>query len=60
VLAATVAADLDGVVNRLPCPSERVDATRGTPLVCSLVEALQPDDVIKDALGEEFMSTHIT
>ena len=58
VLAATVAAGLDGVVNRLPCPAERVDAAQGAPLVRSLSDALQAlrdDHVIKDALGEEFV-----
>ena len=56
VLAGTVAAGLDGVINRLPCPAERVDAAQGAPLVRSLAEALQAlqqDDAIKDALGEE-------
>ena len=58
VLAATVAAGLDGIINRLPCPAERVDATQSAPLVRSLGEALQAlqhDHVIKDALGEEFV-----
>ena len=58
VLAATVAAGLDGIVNNLPCPSQRVDSTPGTPLVHSLSEALQAleqDQVIRDALGEEFV-----
>jgi len=58
VLAATVAAGLDGIVKRLPCPAERGDAAEGAPLVRSLadaVQALQHDDAIVDALGEEFV-----
>jgi len=58
VLAATVAAGLDGVINRLSCPAERVDAAQGAPLVRSLsdaLHALQHDQVINDALGEEFV-----
>jgi len=41
VLAGTVAAGLDGVINRLPCPSQRVDAAHGQPLVRSLADAVQ-------------------
>jgi len=58
VLAATIAAGLDGVINRLPCPAERADAVHSSPLVQSLAEALtalQDDHVIKEALGEEFV-----
>jgi len=58
VLAATVAAGLDGIVRQLPCPTERMEAAQSTPLVSSLNEALralQHDSVIKDALGEEFI-----
>jgi len=58
VLAGTVAAGLDGVINRLACPAERVDAAHGAPLVRSLgdaVQALQQDRAIVDALGEEFV-----
>jgi len=62
VLAATIAAGLDGIINRLPCPPERVDAAQGAPLVHSLSEALQAlqhDDAIKDALGEEFVRWYV-
>jgi len=58
VLAATVAAGLDGISSRLPCPAERVDGVQGTPLVRCLSDALRAldnDQVIKDALGEEFI-----
>jgi len=58
VLAATIAAGLDGIINQLPCPPERVDTAQGAPLVSSLSEALQAlqhDHVIKDALGKEFV-----
>ena len=58
VLAATVAAGLDGITNRLPCPAERADAADSAPLVRSLadaVHALQQDQAMVDALGEEFI-----
>ena len=58
VLAATVAAGLDGISRRLPCPTERVDGVQGTPLVRCLSDALRALDndlVLKDALGEEFV-----
>jgi len=62
VLAATVAAGLDGIVNRLACPAERVDAAQGAPLVRSLAEALQAlqrDREITEALGEEFVRWYV-
>jgi len=62
VLAATVAAGLDGIINRLPCLPERVDAAQGAPLDHSLsdaLHALQHDHVIKDALGEEFVRWYV-
>jgi len=49
---------MDGIIRQLPCPEQRVDAAQGAPLVSSLsgaLQALQDDDVIKDALGEEFV-----
>ena len=58
VLASTVAAGLDGIINRLTCPAERVDAAQAAPLVRSLsdaLQALQNDHVMKDALAEEFI-----
>jgi len=58
VLAAIVAAGLDGIINRLTCPAERVDAAQAAPLVRSLsdaLQALQNDHVMKDALAEEFI-----
>jgi len=58
VMAATLAAGMDGIIRHLPCPEQRVDAAQGAPLVSSLsgaLQALQDDDVIKDALGEEFV-----
>jgi len=58
VMAATLAAGMDGIIRQLPCPEQRVDAAQGAPLVSSLsgaLQALQDDDVIKDALGEEFV-----
>jgi len=41
VLAATVAAGVDGIINRLHCPAERVDAVQSAPLVRSLSDAQQ-------------------
>jgi len=58
VLASTVAAGLDGIINRLSCPAERVDAAQAAPLVRSLsdaLHALQNDHVMKDALADEFI-----
>jgi len=49
---------MDGIIRQLPCPEQRVDAAQGAPLVSSLsgaLQALQDDDVIKHALGEEFV-----
>jgi len=53
VMAATVAAGIDGLVNRLEQPSEP-----GEKLPSSLEEALtalEADKVMLDALGEEFI-----
>jgi len=56
VLAATVAAGIDGLVNRLEPPSDTED--HGETLPSSLSEALsalEADKVLCDALGEEFI-----
>jgi len=56
VLAATVAAGIDGLVNRLEPPSDAED--HGETLPSSLSEALsalEADKVMCDALGEEFV-----
>jgi len=56
VLAATVAAGIDGLVNRLELPSETKD--HGDKLPSSLAEALsalEADTVLCDALGEQFI-----
>ena len=56
ILAATVAAGIDGLVNRLEPPSDAED--HGEPLPSSLSEALlalEEDKVLCDALGEEFI-----
>jgi len=58
VMAATLAAGMDGIIRQLPCPEQRDDVAQGAPLVSGLsgaLQALQDDDVIKDALGEEFV-----
>jgi len=55
VMAATLAAGMDGIIRQLPCPEQRDDVAQAAPLVSSLsgaLQALQDDDVIKDALGE--------
>ena len=56
VLAATVAAGIDGLVNRLELPSDSED--RGEVLPSSLSEALsalESDKMLCEALGEEFI-----
>lgn len=56
VLAATVAAGIDGLVNRLELPSDAED--RGEVLPSSLSEALsslESDKVLFEALGEELI-----
>jgi len=56
VLAATVAAGIDGLVNRLELPSDSAD--RGEVLPSSLSEALsalESDNVLCEAFGEEFI-----
>lgn len=62
VLAGTVAAGIDGIVNRLECPAvgqEKEDEQEASlALPRSLEEALtclEEDDVMKEALGEEFI-----
>lgn len=63
VMAATLAAGMDGIIRQLPCPEQRVDGAEAAPLVSSLsgaLQALQDDDVIKDALGEEFVRWFVT
>ena len=55
-LAAVVAAGLDGIKNKLPCSREYDPCA--TPLPKTLpeaLEALQEDDVIVDALGENLI-----
>ena len=58
VMAATVAAGLDGVLNKLECPAPKSASSTSAKLPESLSEALQAlenDDVMRDALGEEFV-----
>jgi len=58
VLAATVAAGIDGLVNRLQLPPADSQDRRAERLPSSLSEALsalQSDRVMCDALGEEFI-----
>ena len=56
VLAGTLAAGLDGVLNGLPCPAEGIEDTGSLPE--SFVEALrvlQRDDAMKKAMGDELI-----
>jgi len=58
VLAATVAAGIDGLVNRLELPSGDTEEGRGEMLASSLSEALlalESDKVLCEALGEELI-----
>jgi len=58
VMAATVAAGIDGIVNQLECPAPKSATSTPARLPESLSDALQAlenDDVMRDALGEEFV-----
>ena len=56
VLAATVAAGIDGLVNCLEPPSDTQDHSEPLPSSLSqAVSALEADKVLCDALGEEFV-----
>ena len=58
VLAATVAAGIDGIVNKLECPAPKSDSSVFAKLPESLpeaLEALENDDVMRKSLGEEFI-----
>ena len=57
VMAGTIAAGLDGVINRLECPPEQ-DTENAIKLPMTLeesLECLQQDKVIVEALGTEFV-----
>jgi len=53
VMAATVAAGIDGLVNRLELP--RGEAERLPSSLPEALSALEADKVLSDALGEEFI-----
>ena len=58
VLAATVAAGMDGVMRKLDCPDQRVNKPNAVRLPDSLAQALkelQEDHVMVEALGEPFV-----
>ncbi|XP_067672726.1 lengsin-like [Haliotis asinina] len=62
VMAATIAAGLDGVKNKLECPPS-TNLKEGEPLPFTLDEALkdlQADTDLVKALGEEFVSWFVT
>ena len=58
VMAGTIAAGLDGVINRLECPPGNDRSTKATKLPTTLgesLECLQQDKVMVEALGSEFV-----
>ena len=61
VLAATVAAGIDGLVNRLEPPGDTQDHGETLPSsVSEALSALEADKVLCDALGEEFVRWFLT
>ena len=61
VFAATVAAGLDGVINKLECPAPNDEASaKDLPRsLSSALEELQADKVMVDALSEEFVEWYV-
>jgi len=56
VLAATVAAGLDGIVNKLKCPKEMDPEAPALPKTLpEALDALQQDEIITDALGPDLV-----
>ena len=56
VLAGVVAAGLDGIVNKIPCPDEDNKEAQLLPFTLKeAIEVLQNDTVITEALGLEFV-----
>ena len=56
VLAATVAAGMDGVKRKLKCPDEREDGAKRLPGTLSqALQELQDDVTMVEALGEQFV-----
>ena len=56
VLAATVAAGIDGIKNRLPCPPPKESVAADVPhTLADSLKCLLNDTVIVDALGKEFI-----
>ena len=59
IIAATVAAGIDGITNKLQCPPTRSEGWEGSELPTTLdtaLEALQNDQVLSDAFGAEFIT----
>ena len=59
VVAATVAAGMDGVTRKLKCPGQKASNAKAARLPDSLAQALQElqdDRVMVEALGEQFVS----
>jgi len=61
VLAGTLAAGIDGINKALPCPAQ-MDVT--VPLLprtlAQALDALERDDVMVQALGEDFVNAFVT
>ena len=56
LLAATVAAGIDGIKNRLPCPPPKESVAADVPhTLADSLKCLLNDTVIVDALGKEFI-----
>ncbi|KAI0230583.1 Glutamine synthetase, partial [Lamellibrachia satsuma] len=56
VVAATVAAGMDGVMRKLKCPGQKASNAKAALLPDSLAQELQDDRVMVEALGEQFVS----
>ena len=56
VVAATVAAGMDGIKRKLKCPDEREDGAKRLPDTLSqALQELQDDVIMVEALGEQFV-----
>ena len=60
VLAGTVAAGLDGIINQLPCPPRAQDGGKLVPPTLEeALDALQKDETLVKALGKEFVNQYV-
>ena len=61
VFAATIAAGLDGITRKIPCPAEKSANAAVLPRTLSeALEALENDKAMVTALGEEFVRWFVT